>query len=281
VPVKYLCMCRVFTLKFSLIIVNNCTVAANAAPQRETCEALKCVLTFVTNELSACWLGANDCRSAVVVYPIHTRYSHSSIGCTEISPKYESLDTWCSEESAKWSASQNYKASAVIQWRRLLSESVICHACPMILLFLLEADIMSCQCGPKMAYFFICSCQSLNAQTLLTKQMIQTVCHIILTSHISHLSGYILVGNIILDIVDWIGYRVKCGLWEQTAEAMRAKSELEVSSASLWLPLGSHRAPSGGKPATLAYQLLELYCSLQTKPSLQHRKTQTFLNGCF
>lgn len=120
-------MCRVFTLKFSLIIVDNCTVAANAASQRETCEALKCVFTFVTNELSACWLGANDCRSAVVVYPIHTLYSHS--------PKYESLHTWCSEESAKLSASQNYKASAVIQWRRLLSESVICHAFQMILLF--------------------------------------------------------------------------------------------------------------------------------------------------
>lgn len=97
------------------------------------------------------------------VYPFHTYYSHNSIGCTKISPKYGSLDTGAAIngvtqwEIVELSASQNYKASVGFQWRRLLSESVICSACQFIYLFSLEADIMSFQYVQKLAYFFICS----------------------------------------------------------------------------------------------------------------------------
>lgn len=56
-------------------------------------EALRCVLTFVTNELSACvlseWLAYYS-----EVYPFHTHYSDNSIWCTKkIIPKYGSVDT--------------------------------------------------------------------------------------------------------------------------------------------------------------------------------------------
>lgn len=53
------------------------------------------------------------------------------------------------------SASQNYKASAGFQWRRLLSESVICSACHFIYLPPLEADIMSFQRAQTLARFLM------------------------------------------------------------------------------------------------------------------------------
>ena len=111
--------------------------------------------------------------------------------------------------------------------------------------------------------------QSLNALTVVTGQMIQAECRVTSTSHVSRLCCWCThyFGHSWLFRL-WSQTLTAEPFWEQAVEAMWARSELEQSSAALWLPLGSHRAPSGVKPAALAYQLLELYCSFQMKPFL-------------
>lgn len=102
--------------------------------------------------------------------------------------------------------------------------------------------------------------------SLITSFHIMEILSLLCVFYVCPKSPFQLSGvSAVFDITESVGCRVEKqiseGLWEQTVDMMWARSELESNSAGLWLPLCSHRAPSGCKPATVAQQLLELYCS--------------------
>lgn len=124
-------------------------------------------------------------------------------------------------------------------------------------------------CRKKVTFLFaLCViCQSVKTLTNMPDNTNRMLHHVSTLYH--SVVRHVLAVNLILDIIGCVGCRVKCRLQNVNwLETMRARSELEESFAALWLPLGCFRAPSVGKPATLAYQLLELYCSLWTKHSV-------------
>lgn len=125
-------------------------------------------------------------------------------------------------------------------------------------------------CAEKrfLSLFALCViCQSVKTLTNMPDNTNRMLHHVSTLYH--SVVRHVLAVNLILDIIGCVGCRVKCRLQNVNwLETMRARSELEESFAALWLPLGCFRAPSVGKPATLAYQLLELYCSLWTKHSV-------------
>lgn len=127
-------------------------------PTGRTCEAPRCVVTLVTNELSA--VRANDWRTTVRFTPFTHIIYFSSTGCTKLSPKYGSVDTSAAINGvAQWEIVE-LSDSVVLQWRRLLPESVICSARQFIFLLSLQADIMSFQyvhimSAPPISHFFL------------------------------------------------------------------------------------------------------------------------------